>query len=82
MLACLRELGRLDEAEALLAEALDRDRGLADLHYQGALLYQAMGKPAEARARLDTALEIYARADPEILAYQRVLALDKQIGRD
>lgn len=63
--ACLRALGRLDEAETAIDDLLARFPGSAVLRVEAAELYAALGRRDDAIAELETALETWAEADPE-----------------
>jgi tetratricopeptide (TPR) repeat protein/TolB-like protein len=63
--ACLRELGRFDDAEVLVREVLRRIPAEPTAHLELARLELARGRPAEARQAVDVALLAWADADPE-----------------
>ena len=62
--ACLRELGRYDEAEDRLREVLRRIPAEPTAHLELARLEAARGDQAEARQAVDAALLAWADADP------------------
>ena len=62
--ACLRDLGRYDEAEKLVREVLRRIPAEPTAHLELARLEVARGNPAEARQAVDVALLAWADADP------------------
>jgi tetratricopeptide (TPR) repeat protein/TolB-like protein len=78
--ACLRDLGRYDEAEKLVREVLRRIPAEPTAHLELARLEVARGNPAEARQAVDVALLAWADADPgfrpasEARALREVLA--------
>ena len=63
--ACLRELGRFDEAEALVREVLRRIPAEPTAHLELARLEVARGRPDEARQAVDASLLAWSDADPE-----------------
>jgi tetratricopeptide (TPR) repeat protein len=62
---CLRELGRLPEAEEAIRLALKRTPGSARAHVELARVLQARGDAAGARAALERALEMWSLAEPD-----------------
>jgi tetratricopeptide (TPR) repeat protein len=63
--ACMRELGRFDEAELLVREVLRRIPAEPTAHLELARLELARGRPIEARQAVDNALLAWADADPD-----------------
>jgi tetratricopeptide (TPR) repeat protein len=62
---CLRELGRLDEAEQAVRTTLARIPGGATANVELARILQARGDVEGARAQLDRALEVWSLAEPD-----------------
>jgi tetratricopeptide (TPR) repeat protein len=62
---CLRELGRLAEAEEAIRQALRRIPGSAAANVELARVLQARGDAAGARAALERALAMWSLAEPD-----------------
>ncbi len=62
---CHRELGELERAESLILETLKLRPSHGRSHYELALVYEDMGRPADAIAHLKLALETWAIADED-----------------
>ena len=62
---CLRELGRLEEAEQAIRLALRRIPGSAAAHVELARVLEARGDAAGARAALERALGMWSLAEPD-----------------
>ncbi|MEJ2502683.1 MAG: tetratricopeptide repeat protein [Gemmatimonadota bacterium] len=60
---CQREVGRLEEAEASLLATLRSIPAHGRTHYELALVYEAMGRPADAARHLESALAVWEPAD-------------------
>jgi tetratricopeptide (TPR) repeat protein len=68
---CLRKLRRYDEAEEALDYLLRQRPAQPDAHYELALVYADSGRRDDAIAHLDTALAVWAEADPSFRPAQR-----------
>ena len=62
---CLRELGRLDEAEQAIRQAIGLLPGSASAHVELARILEARGDRAGALEALDRALGFWSRAEPD-----------------
>jgi tetratricopeptide (TPR) repeat protein len=62
---CQRELGEHDAAEESLRQRLTSSPYDPKAHYELALVYEARGDVATAIQHLETALEVWAEADPQ-----------------
>ena len=62
---CLRELGRLEEAEQAIRLALRRIPGSAAANVELARVLEARGDAAGARAALERALAMWSLAEPD-----------------
>jgi len=78
--ACMRELGRFDEAELLVREVLRRIPAEPTAHLELARLELARGRPIEARQAVDNALLAWADADSEFRPAAEARALREALA--
>jgi tetratricopeptide (TPR) repeat protein len=71
---CQRTLGELEAAEATLQSVLKVVPADAKVRYQLALVYEDMGRAADAIEHLQAAAEIWKNADPDYVPAQRAQA--------
>jgi len=62
---CLREMGKLDEAESRLEQSLKLSPFHPKTHFEMAILKQKKGESQSADKHLEQALEVWKDADPE-----------------
>ena len=77
---CLRKLGLLDEAAVRLLEVLDLRPYHAGAHYQLALVRLDQGDGETAREHLETALGVWAEADPAFEPAREARAALRELG--
>ncbi len=79
---CLRQLGRLEEAEEQLLINLKRTPYNSRTHYQLARVYADMGDKGRALEHLATASRVLENADPECEVAQEVRAMLEELEGD
>jgi len=75
-----RKLGELEAAEATLQSALGVVPADAKIRYELALVYEDMGRAADAIEQLQAAADVWKSADPAYLPAQKVRAKLRQLG--